>query len=530
MTRLLLLAVLILVSEIPLSKQIRAQEATGARNPILWADVPDPSLVRVGDTYYMSSTTMHVNPGVPIMKSKDLVNWEMVSYAYDALADTDALALRNGEDAYGRGSWASSIRYRDGVFYVVTFSYSTNKTHIYQTRDVENGPWKEYTLPAVYHDPGLFFEDDGRVFLTYGVDDIQIIELTQDVTAVKPGGLEQVLIPKSSRIAGESFIVPAEGSHLQKIDGRYYVSLISWPRGGMRTQLVYRADSLTGEYEGRIVLQDSGIAQGAYIDTPDGEWYAFLFQDNGAVGRTPWLIPVRWTDGWPVLGTGGTAPRELDLPAGEGLIGGVVASDEFDYAVGDELPLVWQWNHNPVDDLWSLDERPGFLRLTNGRLDSTFLDTQNTLTQRTYGPTSSAHVAVDATGLKDGDYAGLGALQANYGFVGVKVEGESRYVVMVNGTDGEAIEAESIPTNADRIYLRIDADFRDRADRATFYYSLDGASWQPIGDELQMSYTLPHFMGYRFSLFSYATKEPGGHADFDFYRTGYTYEGSLVTK
>ena len=506
-----------------------------AENPLIWADVPDPSVVRVGDVYYMSSTTMHVNPGVPIMRSTDLVNWEIVGYPYDVLADNDALALRNGQDAYGDGTWASSIRYRDGVYYVVTFSYSTNRTHIYQTTNVETGPWSAYTLPNVYHDPALFFEDDGSAYLVYGVDDIRIVELTPDVTAVKPGGLNQVIIPRASQIAGTEFIVPAEGSHLHKVEGRYYVFLISWPRGGMRTQLVYRADSLTGTYEGRIVLQDSGIAQGGLVDTPDGDWYALLFQDSGAVGRIPWLMPVRWEDGWPVLGTNGRAPRELDLPPGTGLLPGIVTSDEFDdYAAASgeapELHLAWQWNHNPLDAYWSVTDRPDHLRLTTDRVDASLVATRNTLTQRTYGPQSTAHVAMDLSGMKNGDVAGLGALQANYGFVGVRRTEGASYVVMMDGSQNPPVEAAAVPFDAERIYLRIDANFRNRTDRATFLYSLDGENWETIGSSLRMSYTLPHFMGYRFALFNFATEEAGGFVDFDYFRTGYTYEESLPTE
>src|SRR5512140_1991669 len=104
-----------------------------ARNPILWADVPDIAVIRVGDTYYMSSTTMHMSPGLPIMKSKDLVNWQLISYAYDTLGDNDALTLQNGKNAYGAGSWASSLRYHDGTYYVSTFSSTTGKTHVYKT-------------------------------------------------------------------------------------------------------------------------------------------------------------------------------------------------------------------------------------------------------------------------------------------------------------------------------------------------------------------------------------------------------------
>jgi beta-xylosidase len=503
---------LCLGSNVPLG----AQETSGnARNPIIWADVPDPSVVRVGDTYYMSSTTMHMSPGVPIMKSNDLVNWETVNYAYDILINNDAMSLKNGQEAYGGGSWASSIRYHNGTFYVVTFSYTTGKTHIYQTNDIENGPWSSYTLSTVCHDPSLLF-DDGRVYIVYGIDDIRIIELNPDVTAIKPGGLSRVLIPKASQIAGSSFYVSAEGSHVHKIDGKYYVFLISWPAGSMRTELVYRADSLTGPYEGRIALRYSGIAQGGLVDTPGGDWYALLFQDYGSVGRIPFLVPVTWEEGWPVLGVNGRVPNELNIPVKNDGIPRIVASDEFDWDT--KMPLVWQWNHNPDNNYWSITERPGFLRITNGRIDSSFLYTQNTLTQRTFGPECSAIIAMDVSHMQDGDVAGLGALQKNFGFVGAKVSGASKSVVMVNGSSGTAKEVQSIPLNQDKIFLKIACDFKNKIDRAYFYYSLDGAKWDVIGNTLQMSYTLPHFMGYRFALFDYATKTTGGFVDIDYFR------------
>ncbi|MFO7779427.1 MAG: glycoside hydrolase 43 family protein, partial [Nitriliruptoraceae bacterium] len=258
-----------------------------AQNPIIWADVPDPSVIRVGDAYYMSSTTMHMNPGVPIMKSTDLVNWEIVGYAYETLTDNDAMNLKNGENAYGHGSWASTIRYHDEMFYVSTFSYTTGQTHIYRTDDIEDGVWTESSFTPLYHDNSLFFEDDGGVYLVYGVGDITLVELTSDLTGPKPGGPEQVIIPEAGAIAGSEFIVSAEGAHIHKIDGMYYVFLITWPRDRGRTQLVYRSDSLTGPYEGKVVLDDSGIAQGGIFDTPEGDWYAMLFQDHGSVGRIP---------------------------------------------------------------------------------------------------------------------------------------------------------------------------------------------------------------------------------------------------
>src|SRR5215213_10827068 len=143
MNRPILSLLVALVLAFVASQPLAAAPAGPAHNPIIWADVPDIAIIRVGKTYYMSSTTMHMNPGLPIMKSTDLVNWRMASYAYETLADNEALRLENGKNAYGQGSWASSLRYHDGVFHASTFSANTERTHIYTTRDPEHGPWKE---------------------------------------------------------------------------------------------------------------------------------------------------------------------------------------------------------------------------------------------------------------------------------------------------------------------------------------------------------------------------------------------------
>lgn len=490
-----------------------------ASNPVIWADVPDPSIIRVGNTYYMSSTTMHMNPGVPIMKSTDLVNWSVINYAHNALDTTSALNLENGQTAYGKGSWASSIRYVDGIYYVSTFSYTTNRTYIYKTRDIERGPWTTSTLSGLYHDCSLFFEN-GRAFLAYGIDDIKIIELTADASAIKPGGLNQTIIAKSSSVAGSNFIVRPEGTHLQKINGRYYVSLITWPSGKSRTQLIFRSNNLTGPYEGRVALQDQGVAQGGLIDTPTGNWYAFLFRDSGAVGRIPYLVPVSWQDGWPVMGVGGRVPQKLGFAVENRGVAGIVASDEFNQGNqgSSTLPLQWQWNHNPDNSGWSLLNRPGYLRLTTKRTAANFEVARNTVTQRTFGPQSSARVALETAAMKDGDYAGLGALQSRYGFVGVHKSNGNKSIVMVDTTSGTPQEITRIGLYQDRVYFRINMDFRNQTDQARFYYSLDGNNWTPIGNTLRMTYDLKHFMGYRFALFNYATQSTGGYVDFDYFR------------
>ncbi len=496
-----------------------AGAAEPAHNPIIHADVPDIAMIRVGDTYYMSSTTMHLSPGLPIMKSKDLVNWELISYAYDTLAENDALTLQNGRSAYGAGSWASSLRYHNGVFYATTFSSTTGRTHVYRTRDIEKGPWEANTFRPSLHDHTLFFDEDGRVYMLYGVGNLRLVELNQDLSGLKEGGFNEVVITNAHSVVTTNVGLPAEGSHLLKANGKYYLFNITWPRGGMRTVVVHRADRITGPYEGRLALQDKGVAQGSIIDTPNGEWYAYLFRDYGAVGRIPYLVPVKWEDGWPVLGVDGKVPDTLNLPPSKGLIPGIVASDEFDRRPGDPaLPLVWQWNHNPDNSRWSLSDRSGFLRLTTGRVDPNLLAARNTLTQRTIGPECSGTTAVDVSQLKDGDSAGLALLQRDYGLVGVKAEGGTSFVVMVNAPKSVPTEVERVPLTQRTVFLRAECDFRDRADRARFFFSLDGQTWTRIGNELKMNYTLPHFMGYRFGLFNFATKEPGGYADFDFFR------------
>ena len=345
-----------------------------------------------------------------------------------------------------------------------------------------------------------------------------IAEMKEDLTGVKEG-TEKVLIENASAPAGNNINLGAEGSQLFKVNGKYYLFDITWPRGGMRTVVVHRADKITGPYQGKVALQDKGVAQGGLIDTPDGKWFAYLFRDNGSVGRIPYLVPVRWEEGWPVIGTDGKVPDALDLPVSKGLIPGIVASDEFTRKnKGTKLGLVWQWNHNPDNTLWSLSARKGYLRLTTGRVDKDFLSARNTLTQRTFGPECSGSTAMDVSHMKEGDFAGLSLLQKKYGLVGVTFENGQKSIVMVNAESGKATEAERIPLLQKTIFLKADCDFNDRKDMGYFYYSLNGTTWTRIGSPLKMEYSMPHFMGYRFGLYYYATKESGGFVDFDWFR------------
>ncbi len=525
--------------------EVYTPELSNAKNPIIWADVPDVDVIRVNDTYYMTSTTMHMNPGVPIMKSKDLVNWEIVNYVYDILEATDKQTLSNGKNIYGKGSWASSLRYHNGKYYVVFASNDTGKTYIFQTNDIENGSWEKYELAGgVYHDMSLLFDDDGRVYLVYGSGSIKVIELTSDATAIKAGGMNKTIIQNASAPGGSGGL-GAEGTHIHKINGKYYIFNISWPNGSIRTELVHRADTIDGTYEGKIALRSgstsnsAGIAQGGIVQATDGKWYGMLFQDYGSVGRIPYIVPMTWSqDGWPVFGN----VNDTGIPAK--LSKSWVSSDNFDQRTekigayhteiaggendynGSNLSLVWQWNHNPDNRFWSLAQRRGYLRLTTGTTSTSILDARNTLTQRTFGPESSGTIAIDVSHMKDGDYAGISAFQQNYGFVGVKMSGSSKSVVMVNGSSGVGVEVASVPLTQNTVYLRTELDFKNRTDKASFYYSLDGKKWASLGNKLQMSYTLPHFMGYRFALFNYSTKTTGGYVDFDYFQVDDNLVGS----
>ncbi len=183
---------------------------------------------------------MHMAPGVPIMKSKDLVNWELVNYCYDILADVDALNLNNGKNAYGSGTWASCIRYHNNMYYVSTFSSTTGKTYIYATEDIEKGPWKTITFTPSYHDHTIFFDDDGRVYIIWGGGKLRVAELKPDLSGIKEG-TERIFIENASAPSGDNVGLPAEGSQLFKVNGKYYLFNITWPKGGMRTVVIHRA-------------------------------------------------------------------------------------------------------------------------------------------------------------------------------------------------------------------------------------------------------------------------------------------------
>lgn len=498
-----------------------SRPVTHCVNPLTYTDIPDNDVIRVGEDYYMVSTTMYFCPGAPIMHSRDLVHWRIVDYVYDCLEDDDIYNLRDGANAYGKGQWAASLRYEDGRFWVLFIANDQRKTYVYSTEEIGTG-WTRRVIDRPFHDASLLFED-GRVYVVWGNGEIRITELEPDFSGVREGGVDQVLFT----CPREGYGLRAEGAHVYHIGDWYYVLVIDWPAGGPRTETCWRSRELLGEYESKTILQGQfdgrtdGVAQGAIVQTQHGDWYAMMFQDHGAVGRIPTLQPVSWEDGWPILGDNGVPVKEFDVKLAPDGADCVWASDEFD---SDALALVWQWNHKPLDGCWSLSERPGWLRLRTGQLATDLPDARNTLTQRTFGPSCTSEVLLDASGLKPGDFAGLSAFQSCRADIGLRCtdDGLELYAVRTEMRRGERrpvreqVEILREPAAAPQVQLRIRYDFD--SDRAWLSYSWDGAAWTELAEPLQMRYTLDYFTGYRSALYCYATRELGGHADFDWFR------------
>lgn len=548
-------------------------------NPFIFGDVPDLDIIRVGDAYWMASTSMHMAPGVPIMRSYDLVNWETVSYCYLAMEDSNAAKLSGTSQMYSNGTWAASMRYKDGMFYLVVPSPTSNKTYFFHNDDPANKPWTRYEYGTRYHDCGLLLDDDGRNWLVYNANPLYIIELNDTVTGVKAGATRRTILSNIHATNPITGIRPtsglAEGAHIQKIDGKYYIFCITWPSGQPRTEVCHRSDSLDGPWEDKVVAMEAirhdgvstgsdGPAQGGIVDDSEGNYWGFIFRDSGPVGRAPWVMPITWTDGWPMYGSNadGTGSytnlsRGGEKPVASISYASVVSSDEFynnaprpayldsvkptrvSYATGEYddngsyLDMAWQWNHNPDNRYWTLTERAGWLRLKamlNSNATRNILNARNTLTQRVFGPYSSAVTCIDVSNMTNGDEAGLSLFAAKYGSIGVKMESGVKYLVTTlanTWTSGHAtdrgVESARITLNGDKVYLKAEGDFFTSNNAATnygdFFYSYDGITWTKLGGTLNMIYsTGNHFMGYRFGLYNFAKTAIGGYVDFDFFR------------
>jgi beta-xylosidase len=491
-----------------LAQQTHSDNGDGTyTNPVIATDFPDPDVILVDDTYYMVTTTMFIFPGVTVLKSNDLVNWEYCSHAVPRF-DFDKCYDLDGCNRYSHGQWATSIKHNNGTFYLLFITLDEGGFLCSAAR--AEGPWEIRKLPKGFYDPGLFFDDDGRIYVAHGYSEISITELDQNFAPMS----------KDSLVYTGDIRRGLEGSHVYKIKGYYY--LYSTYGGLDGIQVALRSKNIYGPYEQKVAIRDTtqgvtfGIHQGALIKTQTGEWWTMLFVDSGPFGRFPSLQPVTWIDDWPMVGIGGRGVVKYKKPdiGKEYPIADLPTSDEFNDAT---LGMQWGWNHNPDPSTWSLTERPGHLRLTTGKVVSTLPEARNTLTQRPFAnydqtvPTMGM-TKMEIDFMKDGDIAGLAVFQDPYAFIAVKQANGSKQLIMVN--NGETIA--SVPMEGETIYLRTMVS--NSTKKATFEYSFDNIKFTSLGNELSMRFSLKIFTGNKFCLFNYATIETGGYVDFDWFR------------
>ncbi|WFE21855.1 family 43 glycosylhydrolase [Solwaraspora sp. WMMD937] len=483
-------------------------------NPVVWQDFADVEVIRVDDTYYMTASTMHYSPGAPILRSYDLVNWEFAGHAVPRLEFGSKYDLSGAQRGYVRGIWASTLNYRrsNGTYYwagCIDFS----QTHMYTSRSVE-GPWTKHATLPCYYDAGLLFDDDDTPYVAYGNGTISVAQLSAD-------GRSQVRAQQVFQTP--SSVGTLEGARFYKRNGSYYIWLTR-PANG---QYVLRSTSGPfGPYEMRQVLLDlpgpisgGGVPhQGGLVQTQNGDWYYMAFVDAYPGGRMPALAPISWTgDGWPQLRTvngrwGVNYPRP-NLPAPPRVVKPLTGVDTF---AGSTLGPQWEWNHNPDNSRWSVNDG---LRLSTATVTNDLYSARNTLTHRIAGPTSTATVELDYSSMRDGDRSGLVMLRQSSAWVGVRRDSGSTRVVVTNGltmdsnwnTTGTGTEVAGAPVSGGRIWLRANADIRPGAGRqARFSYSTDGVNFTSFGPAFTLNNEWQFFMGYRFGIFNYATQALGG--------------------
>ncbi|GGZ26980.1 glycoside hydrolase family 43 protein [Asticcacaulis endophyticus] len=505
-------------------------------NPLFYDEFSDPDMIRVGDWFYLTGTTMHTMPGLPILRSKDLVNWEFVSYALDKLDLGPQFRLEDGKSIYGQGIWAPSFRYHNGTFYIFS-NVNGQKTQIFTATDPK-GPWTRTEMKRSMHDLSVLFDDDGKIYAIWGYQGIKMAQLTDDLTDIVPGSEKEIIPPTAGM---------GEGVHFYKFGGKYFITS-AWFSGRMKMPAA-RADNIWGPYEVNPAIsidEDFGMIeghrlsdawarsdtapyvinppnpapngrlslhQGGIVQTPAGEWWGFSMMDYNSVGRLLALSPITWKDGWPYFGLPGNLgrnPRTWVKPKTSEPQPINVPYERSDNFSGEALKPIWQWNHVPVDGKWSLTERRGFLRLKSLPATS-FWNAKNSLTQRAIGPMSTPTAILETGGLKDGDVAGLALLNRPYAWIGVE---KTSAGLALTHHDQQTGKTARVRITAPRVWLRADCNFL--TEKARFSYSTDGATFTPIGDEFTMVFQLKTFQGVRYSLFNYNTMgAEGGYADFD---------------
>lgn len=538
-------ALALLFTQALLAETWHADNGNGTfSNPLFYDEFSDPDMIRVGDDFYLTGTTMHAFPGLPVLHSRDLINWDLLGYASEGLDFGPEYRLEGGKSIYGQGFWAPCIRYHNGTFYI--FSNVNHRSTQLYTATNPAGPWTHREMKRSFHDISVLFDDDGKVYVVWGYRDLHFAELNKQLDDVVPG-TERPLFDKNSQMG--------EGSHFYKIKGKYYITS-AWFAGRMRMACA-RADKPEGPYEvnpaisadeefgmsegNRLANERGGsfdlkpatnatgrlsLHQGGLVQTPKGEWWGFSMMDYNSVGRLLSLSPVTWEKDWPYFGLSGNLGRtprtwlKPDTGHNSSPSAPYRRNDEFD---GPALANVWQWNHLPVTEKWSLAERPGFLRL-HSLPASDFWNARNSLTQRAIGPESAGLAELDPSGLKQGDVAGLALLNSPYAWIGVARSSGGFEIQQFDQATGLVAR---VPCDGKRVWLKASCDFL--SEKASFGYSTDGKTFRPLGEGFTMVYSGRTFQGVRYALFNFnAENESGGNADFDRFTVEEPNPGSIT--
>ncbi|KAH0437785.1 glycosyl hydrolase family 43 [Colletotrichum camelliae] len=483
-------------------------------NPVLWEDLADNEVHRVGDTFYMTASTMHYSPGAPVLRSKDLVNWEYFSHSVPTLDWGTKYNLVDGQRAYIKGIWASSLRHRasNGLWYFVA-CIEFSKTYIY-TASNPAGPWtRAGTIDKCYYDVGLMFDDNDTPYVAYGNTAISVAQLSAN-------GLSEV---RSQVVYNTpSNIGTLEGSRMYKRNGNYYIFLTR-PADG---QYVLKSSSPWGPYTIKVLADKLRLTavpsagsphQGSLVDTPNGNWYYMGFIDGYPGGRFPVLAPITWgSDGFPSLtlvnGQWGNYPYPLAKVDVQSSLG----TDSF---TGTTLRPEWEWNHNPDTNGFTVNNG---LTLRTVTVTSDLYQARNTLSHRIRGPTGTGTVRLNVANMADGDRSGLAALRDQSSLIGVERSGTAYNIILMGGINmnsdwttsstGTVVQRQSITLSSSKeIYLRMKADIRPgAAGNAVFSYSTDGQTFTTLGSSFSLHNDWQFFMGYRYGIFNYATKALGG--------------------
>lgn len=511
-------------------------------NPLFYDEFTDPDLIRVDTVFYMVASSMHAMPGLPLLRSKDLVNWEFVTYIFDKLDLGPEFHLEGDKGIYGNGIWAPAIRYHKGTFYVFV-NVNDHGLQVFSAQD-PSGPWIHKNMGGRIYDLGILFDDDDKIYAVHSYDEVKLIEIKPDFSGYVEGS-EKVIIPKNNAMG--------EGHHFYKINGKYYIISADYaPVGRMQCA---RADKPEGPYETVVIssretmgtqrgwwskgygfwsnIPNEGevmefekpsengfyavpLHQGGIVDLPNGEWWGFSMMDVKSTGRLTFLSPVTWKNGWPYFGLEGNlgrSPRtwfKPDIGMNTTPITTYKRDDDFS---SPKLQPIWQWNHIPVDKKWSLTEKKGMLRLHTLPAKN-FMYAKNTLTQRVMGPESNATVVLDVKSLKQGDVAGLALLNVPYYWIGVIRTNQGLAIRVYDLVKNQSVD-EPILTN--RVYLRANGNY-DK-DIARLSFSTDGVNFKEVGDDLRLGYQMKTFQGVRYALFAFNTEgKEGGYADFDSFK------------